>query len=153
MLAAVNFAATDSVHRELNQRVIAIARSYQDDYEAEVHYFNALSQPEASTAVSSNDDDLLLVNTWSEDDSPVPSAQTAAITPEYVAEQCRAPREHIHLPSGVSVDQIIETARKVQPDVIIIGTAARKGIKGKVLGNTPERLLDQVECDVLTLAR
>lgn len=153
VLAAVNFAATDTAHQELNRQVIAIAHNYQDEYQAEVHYINALSQPEASTAVSASDDDLLLVNTWSEDDSPVPTAEKAAITLDYVAKQCRAPQENIHLPSGFSVDQIVATAREVKPDVIIIGTVARRGIKGKVLGNTTERLLDRVECDILTLAR
>jgi nucleotide-binding universal stress UspA family protein len=33
----------------------------------------------------------------------------------------------------------------------MMGTAGRSGIRGLVIGNTAERMLDQLECSILTL--
>ena len=36
-------------------------------------------------------------------------------------------------------------------DLLVMGTVARSGVKGLVIGNTAEKILDHVDCSVLTL--
>ncbi len=40
---------------------------------------------------------------------------------------------------------------EVDPSIMIMGTLARTGIKGKLIGNTAEKLLDIVDADLLTV--
>ena len=44
-----------------------------------------------------------------------------------------------------------DVAEKLKVDLVIVGTVARDGIKGRVVGNTCERLLDQTHSDLLVL--
>jgi len=50
---------------------------------------------------------------------------------------------------------VVETLRaicnEIDPSIIIMGTLARRGISGKLIGNTAEKLLDIVDADVLTV--
>jgi universal stress protein E len=46
---------------------------------------------------------------------------------------------------------IRDVAAELEVDLIIVGTVARDGIKGRVVGNTCERLLDQTHSDLLVL--
>jgi nucleotide-binding universal stress UspA family protein len=60
--------------------------------------------------------------------------------------------EHrIHLRKGEAASSILETAREEQVDLIIMGTICRTGIAGFLIGNTAERILQQVDCSVLTV--
>ncbi|MNE28163.1 Universal stress protein E [compost metagenome] len=43
------------------------------------------------------------------------------------------------------------TANKYDAVVTVIGTVARTGISGALIGNTAEVVLDSLECDVLVL--
>ena len=38
-------------------------------------------------------------------------------------------------------------------NLLVIGTVARTGIVGRVVGNTAEKILDQTESDVLVISR
>ena len=42
-------------------------------------------------------------------------------------------------------------AKELGVDLIVIGTVGRTGLKGQVVGNTSERILDHTEADVLVL--
>ncbi len=50
------------------------------------------------------------------------------------------------------VDTIInKTAKSESADIVIMGTIGRKGIKGKLIGNTAESVLSKLQTDVLTV--
>ena len=60
--------------------------------------------------------------------------------------------EHrIHLHKGEPESAIPELARVEQVDLIVMGTVCRTGIAGFIIGNTAERILQQVDCSVLTV--
>lgn len=46
---------------------------------------------------------------------------------------------------------IYKTAHKLAADIVIIGTLGRKGIKGKLIGNTAEEVLHDLKTDVLAV--
>ncbi len=57
----------------------------------------------------------------------------------------------VHLLKGTAETAIPEWVEKEQPEVLIMGTVARTGIAGFLIGNTAERVLHQVRCSVIAL--
>jgi universal stress protein E len=52
---------------------------------------------------------------------------------------------------GFPGDVIPAVARRERIDTIVMGTLARVGIPGLFIGNTAERTLDHVDCDILAV--
>jgi len=57
----------------------------------------------------------------------------------------------IHLLKGMPEKLIPRLAQNLDVDVIVMGTLCRTGIAGFFIGNTAEKVLQQVDCSVLTL--
>jgi universal stress protein E len=60
-------------------------------------------------------------------------------------------QDHVHVRQGKPAQVIRDVAIELDADLIIVGTIGRDGIKGSVVGNTSERLLDQTHSDLLVL--
>lgn len=58
---------------------------------------------------------------------------------------------HLHLSWGTPWQEIGRLAKHLNVDLISLGTVGRSGIKGVLLGNTAERVLDTCDCSILTL--
>lgn len=63
--------------------------------------------------------------------------------------------EHIepgrHLIEGWARKEIPALAKQIAADVIVMGTVARTGIPGFIMGNTAETILNQIDCCVLAI--
>jgi nucleotide-binding universal stress UspA family protein len=59
--------------------------------------------------------------------------------------------EHLHIEEGPADVLIPFMAHKLQAAVTVIGTVARTGLSGALIGNTAEVVLDALESDVLVL--
>jgi universal stress protein E len=46
---------------------------------------------------------------------------------------------------------IPETAREVGADIVVMGAVSRSGLRRVFIGNTAERVLNQLRCDVLVV--
>ena len=57
----------------------------------------------------------------------------------------------IHLPEGPAKKVIAPLAAELQADLVVMGTVARTGISGLIIGNTAEAILDQLTCSVLAI--
>ena len=60
-----------------------------------------------------------------------------------------APR--LHLPKGASKKMIPQLAKQLEANLVVMGTFARTGISGLIIGNTVEDILDQLSCSVLAV--
>ena len=60
-------------------------------------------------------------------------------------------KRRTHLPRGTPGLEIPKLIEKLNADVVIMGTVARTGISGFVMGNTAEQILDKVTCSVLAV--
>jgi len=60
------------------------------------------------------------------------------------------PNSRIHLLKGRAERLIPALARRQRIELIVIGTICRTGIAGFFIGNTAEKVLQQVDCSVLT---
>jgi len=62
-----------------------------------------------------------------------------------------AVRIHSHVTQGVAWQEIGLMAQQLNADLIAIGTVGRSGVKGMLLGNTAEKVLDTCDCSMLTV--
>jgi nucleotide-binding universal stress UspA family protein len=60
-------------------------------------------------------------------------------------------KPQIHMPKGAARKEIPELARRLRVDCIVMGTVARTGIRGFIMGNTAETILEQLDCSVLAV--
>ena len=56
-----------------------------------------------------------------------------------------------HLLCGAPSIAIQEVVERREADLLVMGSVSRSGIAGLLLGNTAERLLDRVQCSILTI--
>ena len=63
----------------------------------------------------------------------------------------RTDDSHIHLVKGAPSSAIPEYVSENGVDLVVMGTVARSGLTGMVIGNTAERILDDLECSVLAV--
>ncbi|MBT8078042.1 MAG: universal stress protein [Gammaproteobacteria bacterium] len=121
ILAAVMDKPTDDKHEALNEKVIGFANDFATSVESETHFVAAYK-----------------------DEGEKPNVKELVV-------RCQVEANRIHVRQG-EIDKVIgETAREIEADLIVIGTAARSGIRATLVGNTSERVLDQTDCDVLVL--
>ena len=121
VLAAINPASTEAAHRQLNDKISAFAGELAAAYGSDAHYVTAF-----------------------QDLNHAPEAAQ-------IADTCGVGSEHVHLRQGKADQVIRDVAAELEVDLIVVGTVARDGIKGRVVGNTCERLLDQTHSDLLVL--
>lgn len=56
-----------------------------------------------------------------------------------------------HLVKGSARREIPVLAQQLEVDVVVMGTVARTGIPGLIMGNTAEEILEQLDCSVLAI--
>jgi universal stress protein E len=121
VLAAICPEAADEAHLKLNHQIISFLQRFSDAYGSEAHVVSAY-----------------------QDRNREPH-------PADLAELCGISENFVHIGRGQPADVVRETARTIEADLILIGTVGRAGIRGTIVGNTSERLLDHTESDVLVL--
>lgn len=57
----------------------------------------------------------------------------------------------VHIEHGKASDVILNTASKINADLVILGTVARTGLPGIFIGNTAEVVLESIKTSVLAL--
>ncbi|MFT7667323.1 MAG: universal stress protein E [Planctomycetota bacterium] len=57
----------------------------------------------------------------------------------------------IHTSKGAPARTIREAVTHLDPDLLVMGTVSRVGVPGMLLGSTAERMLDRVDCSILTV--
>jgi len=57
----------------------------------------------------------------------------------------------LHLPKGPPKTMIATSAAGLSANLVVMGTVARTGIAGLIIGNTAEAILDQLMCSVLAV--
>ena len=61
------------------------------------------------------------------------------------------PKDRVHLLHGAADQVIAQFVEQLEVDLVVMGTIARTGIPGFLMGNTAEKVLRQVHCTVLTV--
>ena len=59
--------------------------------------------------------------------------------------------QHLHLEEGQTAPVLAKLVEDSEASLLVLGTHAREGVRGVLLGNTSERILHAVDCDVVTV--
>ena len=141
VLAAVDPTRKDRAHKRLNKRVIEAAIAFAETHDAEVHLGWSVQAPEVLADLDVIDPDAYrkqLIET---------------MTPRLheLADQFGIPHSRIHTPKGKPGVALSGLAAKLKAEVIVLGTTARTGVSGLLVGNTAEKVLNDARCDILAI--
>lgn len=75
----------------------------------------------------------------------------ARIRLDNVLGKVRLAAGHRHLASDHPSHAIPRLARRIHSDIVVMGAVSRSGLKRLLIGNTAERILDDLGCDVLVV--
>jgi hypothetical protein len=57
----------------------------------------------------------------------------------------------MHLIKGEPAPTLLRAVRQLRGDLLVLGTVARTGVSGFLIGNTAETVLNEVNCSVLAI--
>ena len=160
ILAAVDVSDTDrrwhETKRALNLQVLELASSLALAEDAELHLVHiwhpiaeaALRHGRSMLSKTHVDDYVETVRLAAEHGLTELIEQT---TSNMKAEEMARLKLQTHLVKGTARTLIPTLAEKLAADVLILGTVARTGIPGFVIGNTAEEILNRIDCSVLAI--
>lgn len=132
LLACVDIESTDNQHARLNGVVVRDARALADIVGMDL-YIAAAHKGEIDA-----------------DNLPI-HGHGRQVGPAQLAQLFKVDEPRICLRQGETIATLKAICDEIGPSIIILGTLARRGIRGKLIGNTAEKLLDLIEADVLTV--
>ncbi|MDY7218901.1 universal stress protein [Denitrificimonas sp. JX-1] len=138
VLVAVDVGNSSSEHKALHANLISSAYEVASIAKATMHIFSAHPSP----MLSASDPTFQLRETI----EARYREQCVNFVKEFELED-----EQMHIKEGPADILIPEMAKQLDAVVTVIGTVARTGISGALIGNTAEVVLDAVETDVLIL--
>jgi universal stress protein E len=56
---------------------------------------------------------------------------------------------HLQLRQGSAVEVLFDVATELPADIVVMGAIARGRLREMLIGNTAERVLDRMPCDIL----
>jgi universal stress protein E len=138
ILAAVDVGNGDAEHRTLHSGIVSHGYDIASLANGTLHVISAHPSPMLSAAD--------------------PTFQLKETIEARYREQCKAfqaeydvSNERLHVEEGPADVLIPYTAQKLGAVVTVLGTVARTGLSGALIGNTAEVVLDALESDVLVL--
>ncbi|UTA48022.1 universal stress protein [Simiduia sp. 21SJ11W-1] len=134
VVAAISLEDGQSSHDQLNNKIVSQAQQLANATKAELHLVSAVHH-------SANLRDLFQL-TDSDDHPPA----------EMVAQRFGVATNRVHLVDGAAIDVIPDSVQKLHADLLVMGTVARTGLAATVLGNTAEKVLDQLSVDLFSVS-
>jgi universal stress protein E len=121
VLAAIDIRAANESYQKLNRNIIDFSRLMAESRGADVHFINAFEDPR-----SCPDRNALI-------------------------KRCGVGGDRIHIQLGQPGEVIVRGALELGASLVVVGNSARSGLSAVINGNTVERVLDKLDCDVLSM--
>lgn len=133
VLAAVCLDHREPEHELLNNVIFTQARRLALATRSELHLVSAVEKTP----------DLVALFNWMEE----PEADLR----ELAARRFGIASANMHLIEGQARQVIPDVAQSLHADLLVMGTAARRGLAAALLGNTAEKVLDLLDVDLLSV--
>jgi len=149
ILAAVDPDPGVQANEELNRLILDLATSIARQEAGELHIVHAWSVP-SEKQIRSGDIQIAAA------DLERLVTETGAAHKEWLSKllaqhDLSQLRTKTHLLKGTPAKVIPAVAKKSRAQLVVMGTVARTGIPGFLIGNTAERILSKLDCSVLTV--
>ncbi|WXL27990.1 universal stress protein [Ectopseudomonas mendocina] len=138
ILAAVDVGNSDAEHRTLHSTIVSHGYEIATLAQSALHVVSAHPSPMLSAA----DPTFQLTETI--------QARYRANCAEF-QKQYDVTDDRLHIVEGPADVLIPQTAKRLNASVVVVGTVARTGLSGVLIGNTAEVILDTLETDILVL--
>ena len=148
IMAAVDSAPSDEVKKALNTKIMELATSLARIEGSEFHIVHTWTLYGELTLALSEEVSERDVAMLARESRKMHKAWLNKLIKKYAPE---TPKDRIHLQKGNAEILIPVLAKKKRIELIVMGTVCRTGIEGLFIGNTAEKVLQQVDCSVLTV--
>jgi universal stress protein E len=144
-------AAVDPLHEfdkpaELDHAILALAKELAVALQGKLDVFHALDPAPAIAAAAGSIASPIAVPVRELTEALELSHKAALST---LLQDYSIDREAVHLHQGVAAEQLLALSRKLPADIVVMGAVSRSGMKRVFIGNTAERVLDRLPCDLL----
>jgi universal stress protein E len=143
ILASIDATSHDEGHKLINENILDFAEHLADHFDTDLHLVNAYPMVALAFAmvpeVTAPDDIQDFVTRQHKDNC------------DRYAAKYKINDDHIHIAEGDPEDVVEAINKELDADLVVIGTVGREGLAGVLLGNTAERIVDRVPCDVLVI--
>jgi len=143
VLAAVDPTHTFAKPLQLDKLILQMARKLSHGLRGSLHAVHAYPRVRIDnlpvTALTP-----ALIRTIERD-----AERSAKVSFDRALRSTRVSRSHRYLIARDPIDAIAEAAQRSRSAVVVMGAISRSGIKRLLIGNTAERVLDELRCDVL----
>lgn len=141
VLAAVDFSTQVKSKQQLNDKIVQQARILADLLGDQLHLGFAITVPQALA-----DMDLINPRKYAADKRKKVQPLVDAFCDRHQIDPA-----NVHLRQGVAEKIIPSIANSLKADLVVCGTVGRKGVKGKLIGNTAENILSNLYTDILAV--
>jgi nucleotide-binding universal stress UspA family protein len=148
VLAAVDPDPSDEVKNALNTKIIELATSMARLEGSEFHVVHAWDLYSVIRLLGRAGVSKSEVDSLARETRKLYKSQLAKLVEKHAPE---TPKDRIHLQKGNAAMLIPALAKRKRIELIVMGTINRTGIAGFFIGNTAEKVLQQVDCSVLTV--
>lgn len=121
VLTAVDILAKAESYEKLNTQIIELGKELKGSDRTDVHLVNAF-----------------------QDFKDIPERQA-------LIDSSGIQSDNIHIKMGAPDKVIVDTAKKIDANLVVIGNSSRSGLSAMVHGNTIEKVLDKLECNILSM--
>lgn len=121
ILAGIDISVRTRPYEELNEHILAFSRGLMQSELAEVHVVNAFPD----YRVKPSREELMAV--------------------------AGVDKEHAHVKLGPPDRVIVEMAKRLDASLVVVGNSHRAGLAALMHGNTAEKILDRLNCNVLAM--
>ena len=146
VLAAVEPTPHDDAHAEFNHCIMDLAISIAEYQGGQVHVVHAWDVFGSSIVKS-----RMRARDFGELEATVEAKVMAAFDTFLASRKLKVGDANVHLLRGDASLLIPPLVTALGVDLIVMGTIARTGVQGLLMGNTAEVVLDRVECPVLAV--
>jgi nucleotide-binding universal stress UspA family protein len=91
------------------------------------------------------------MESWIEDVHMSHKSWLAKLVNSFMPKQLHGRKPEIHLIQGEAGDVIPQLTREKNIDLLVMGTVARTGIAGFLVGNTAENIISRLNCSLLAV--
>jgi universal stress protein E len=145
VLAALDPSHAHAKPLQLDRQILRYSRALSQALQGSLHAVHAFARVRASSLPEEGITPALLNQVEQQQQGRAQSGFDRLLRNSQIAPARR------HLIARDPVDGIAEVAGRTRSAVVVMGAVSRSGIRRLLIGNTAERILDQLRCDVLVV--
>jgi len=152
IMAAVDMDPYDDRKDGLNRQIIELASSLARAEAGHLHIAHAWTRP-LSNLIGFNDIGVSFdhMNDWTEEVKVSHQSWFGHLIERFSLQQSFGSKLDMHLVQGEAEETIPQLVKEQHIDLLVMGTVARTGIEGFLIGNTAENIISRLRCSLLAV--